>query len=121
MGLWDDVVSTTKKGVDIVGETAGDLLDKGKSVANVEKCKYNLKKAQQKLGEITYSAKRTGVENEQVINQCLAEIDTLLDQLRKLRGTEAADSFCPKCGSACKGYSNYCANCGSPLQKQEGE
>jgi len=119
MGLWDDLKDGAKKGIDFLGETAEDLYDKGKHTVKVEKCRYELKKAQQKLGELTYSYHRGTVQNDGLINECLEEIDALIEKLITLRGGGEADCFCPKCGAGCKNYNNYCARCGASLKDEE--
>lgn len=121
MGLWDDLKDGAKKGIDFLGETAEDLYDKGKLTVNIEKCRFDLRKAQQKLGELTYNYHRGEVQNDALVNECLEEIDALLAQLVALRGDEKVEAYCPKCGAACKTYNKFCARCGAKLKGDEEE
>ena len=85
MGFWDDFADTTKQVFDYTGNKADELVQKGKLKYRIEKLSYQLRQQQRKLGALVYGLKKAGKENAPLLEECMGQIDALVDQLREAR------------------------------------
>ena len=126
MGFWDDFADTTKQVFDYTGNKADKLVQKGKLKYRIEKLSYQLRQQQRKLGALVYGLKKAGKENAPLLDECMGQIDALVDQLREARSQYdsvggSKKIYCPRCGFENADYALYCVSCGQKLQEDEGE
>lgn len=115
------------------------LLDKAISVANVagkkteemvEASKLKIQEVSvnadlancyEKIGSLVYSSKKFGADNEQEIEQLLAQADELLEQLSQLQAKREEIRKvrkCPNCGASCATDAHFCSRCGMVLHEE---
>ena len=122
MSFWDEVKYNAKKGADMAADAAGDLYEKGKIRGDIEKTRDELRKQQQKLGELYYAFARSNMNNQEELEECLNKVDELLGVLRQQNAqkyTTDGKVRCRVCGAYNDAGNEYCAFCGNCMSEEE--
>lgn len=110
-----DLASKAVKGVNYVAQ-------KGKEKYNRFTLENDLSKAQRQLGAYYYNQVKMGAEHESAMTECIAKIDSILDQLNSLDEdaqpadeTVSEEKTCPVCGATVEKDAVFCSKCGTKL------
>ena len=94
------------------------VAQKGRETYDRLALENELHKAQRRLGVYYYDQARMGADHRVAMEECLTEIDGLLDRLEEMEDTSAAKTeekgpCCTGCGAACEPGAMFCAQCGT--------
>lgn len=122
MDMFDSFVSAAKDACDKAGKKTEEVVAISKLKLKCSQTKGEIEKAYGRLGKIVYDCKISGVENDELINVCVAEIKELAAQLET--DTEKLMELkklvrCKSCGFANPTGSVFCNRCGSKLDASE--
>lgn len=118
MGLLEDVVYNARAAVNAVGQKAGQIVDISKLRLNAADLNNEISKRFESLGRIVYDAQKTENSSADLVEECVAAIDDLYQQLDDVNDQIAIARNRIKCKSC--GYENtqeavYCSRCGAKL------
>lgn len=118
MGLLEDVMFNAKAAVNAVGQKAGQIVDVSKLRINAADLNNEISKRFESLGRVVYDARKTENSSQDLIEECIAVIEDLYEQLDDLNEQIAVVKNRIKCKSC--GYENvqeavYCSRCGARL------
>lgn len=122
MSVLDDVITTAKTVAAGASKKTEELMNFSKLKIASMNTNTDLSKAYQRLGVIMYDAKKNGLEVDEVIDSCTAEIDELrakLDDLNDKLNEMKRQKVCPRCGTRNNVDQVYCGGCGSKLTDEE--
>ena len=104
---------------------AKDVAQKGKEAYRRVTLENKLSKVQRQLGAYYYNQVRLGAEHESAIAECIADIDSILEELNALEAEpqavpaeqpeEEGASECPTCGNTLPEGAVFCPQCGTKL------
>lgn len=109
--LWDKAVSVAN----VAGKKTEEMVEVSKLKLQEVSVNAELEDCYQKIGSLVYRSKKSGVSNEQEIEQVIAQVDDLLVQLTELqmkRDELKKTKKCPNCGASCTTDSHFCSRCG---------
>lgn len=132
-----------EQGIDLAckaKETALDLANKGKMQAQLLDQQAKLSKAQRQLGALVYSLRKSGEDNEPLVEKYVESIDEIEQNIADLKtrmnggsytepeaevvieveddgeeDAEAETKVCPQCGQPVEGEELFCSHCGAQL------
>ncbi len=118
MGFIDDVVVNAKSAAEMVGKTAGKIVDVSKLKINLAEINAEIKESYEALGKYVYENSRTlfsedteAVAKINAIDDFIAQAEAikkdLMDKQNKLS--------CPKCGKLSGVGVSFCSECGTKL------
>lgn len=122
MGILEDVMFNAKAAVNAVGQKAGQIVDVSKLRLNAADLNNEISKRYESLGRLVYDAKKTENSSSDLVEECIAVIDDLYEQLDEVNDQIALIKNLIKCKSC--GYENsqeavFCSRCGAKLAKEE--
>lgn len=103
------------------GKKAGEAVEVSKLKINNVKINGEIQKTYEKLGAFVYKFRKSGKENNELIDMCVKEIDELLATLEEneKRINETRHKVkCPDCGALNDIQAVYCMKCGGKLQNE---
>lgn len=130
MKLFEDFIETSAKVADQVAKVAGEYIDKGKDKISVLSLENELAKAQRQLGALVYVLKKTGEENEELLNQYIDDVAKLEFQIASFKAESetheaqsdevgcsdtAATKECPSCKGTVGNCDLFCRSCGAKI------
>ena len=118
MGLFEDVVVNAKEAVNAVGKKAGQMVDISKLRLNAADLNNEISKRFEALGRVIYDAKKTDNDSTDLVNECVAAIDELYEQLEAVNDQISSlrcKVVCKECGAENPAEAAYCNKCGSKL------
>lgn len=118
MGLFEDTVINVRSVANAVGKKAGKIADISKLKINAADLENEINKRFESLGRITYDAKKTGNDDEELVEECIHGIDELYEQLDSVNNQLTAAQnkvVCPLCGNENVTGSAFCSKCGTKL------
>ncbi len=121
MGMFEDVVVNTKSVVNVVGKKAGQIVDISKLRISAADLNNDISKRFEILGRMAYDAKKTGNESNDTVNECIAAIDDLYEQLDAVNDqlTQLKNkTVCKSCGAENPQGASFCNRCGSKFDKE---
>lgn len=124
MGFIDDVVVNAKSAAEMVGKTAGKIVDVSKLKVNLTEVNADIRKKYEALGEyVAENAQALFFTNAEVTGK-VAEIDHLKEQAEAIK-KELMDKqnkiSCPKCGKLSPIGVAFCSECGTKLSDDKVE
>lgn len=122
MGLFEDVVINAKTAVTAVGKKAGQIVDVSKLRLSAANLNNEIGKRFEALGRVVYDAKKSGGDSGSLVEECIASIDDLYDQLDAVNEQLAASHsqvVCRKCGEENPASAVYCCKCGRRMADGE--
>lgn len=99
-------------------DTAGDLVDKGKTQLDRVSLENQLAKAQRQLGALVYSLKKSGETNDDLVNHymdVIADVESKLNEKEAQTAEKYCVSICPSCGAQVSDDAGFCSHCGAKL------
>lgn len=124
MDTFDEFLGKAKNLVDIAGKMTNDAVELAKLKMSRMQVNGEIQKTYEKLGAFVFKFRKSGEENTELIDICIAEIDGLLAQLdaiaNKINEIKSAIK-CPECGAVNDDESIYCAKCGAKVARAEPE
>lgn len=122
MSTFDNVVDMAKDLAGTAGKKAEKVVELSKLKLRVSQINSEVKKAYEKLGSGVYHMKKTGYEDEGLIDSVVEEIDTLAAERTRVEEKIAKlkeQVVCETCGAKNKKEAVYCIMCGSRIQDAE--
>ncbi|MBC8569811.1 zinc ribbon domain-containing protein [Zongyangia hominis] len=118
MDMFDSFVNAAKDACDKAGKMTEEVVAISKLKLKCSQTKAEIEKAYGRLGKIVFDCKKSGVENDELVAVCVAEIQALIDQLEA--DTDQLMQLkklirCKSCGYANPIGSLYCNRCGAKL------
>ena len=120
MGLLEDVVVNAKSAVNVVGKTAGKIVDISKLRISAGELNSEISKRYESLGRMVYDAQKTDNDATDLIKECVSAIDDLYEQLDAVNEQISAmrnRTICKGCGAENPQSANYCSKCGKKLEE----
>ena len=117
----NEFINTAKELADLAGKKAGEAVEVSKLKINNVKINGEIQKTYEKLGAFVYKFRKSGEENNELIDMCVKEIDELLAALEEneKRINETRHKVkCPDCGALNAIQAVYCMKCGGKLQNE---
>ena len=119
MSLFDEIRDTAKTAIDITGDKAEEIIEKGKTKFKIYKLRQRLKEAYAYLGLRVYIKNKRGEELSNAFEMQIKEIDALRRELSDLK--EQADLIkyyekCKNCGAFNDKEDEFCLSCGATLK-----
>jgi len=119
MKFFDEFRETAKAALDITGEKAEEIIEKGKTQLKIYKLRNKLKEAYAYLGLRAYIMARKGESLDGAFTMQIEEIDSLRKNISELK--EQADLIkyyekCKNCGSFNDKEDEFCLSCGAKLK-----
>ena len=117
----NEFINTAKELADLAGKKAGEAVEVSKLKINNVKINGEIQKTYEKLGAFVYKFRKSGEENNELIDMCVKEIDELLATLEEneKRINETRHKVkCPDCGALSDIQAVYCMKCGGKLQNE---
>ena len=122
MDTFDDFIGKAKNLVDLAGRKTSEAVEIAKLKMNRMQVNSEIQKTYEKLGAFVYKFRKTGDENNELIDICVNEIDGLLEKLNeiadKINEIKAAVR-CPECSAVNDDEAIYCAKCGAKMTAPE--
>ena len=81
MGLLEDVVVNAKSAVNVMGKTAGKIVDISKLRISAAELNGEISKRYESLGRMVYDAQKTDNDATDLVRECVNAIDDLYEQL----------------------------------------
>lgn len=103
---------------DTAVKTTSNLVAKGKDTAERIVLEKRLAKCQQQMGALLYSQRKTGENNEALIQRYIAETDRINEQIARLNTPEVEAvvvHVCGGCGAEVQEDAMFCGGCGQKL------
>lgn len=124
MDTFDEFLDKARNLVDIAGKKTGEAMEFAKLKLSRAQVNGEIQKTYEKLGAFVYKFKKQGDENNELVDNCIAEIDGLIEELdsieRKLNEIKSAVK-CESCGAINDMDSAFCAKCGAKIEVPEPE
>ena len=79
----NEFINTAKELADLAGKKAGEAVEISKLKINNVKINGEIQKTYEKLGAFVYKFRKSGEENNELIDMCVKEIDELLATLEE--------------------------------------
>lgn len=122
MSILDSIISQARDVATDVGKRAGDVVEVSKLKLQAISLGSDIDKVYEKLGLMVYEMVKAGTANQGLVDECVAEIDTLKAELDVIRGK--LDELhnvhrCDSCGNAVDIKAQFCPNCGALLHKPD--
>lgn len=122
MGTLDNLFNKARDVANDMGKKANDVVEVSKLKLSVVSLGSDIDKAYQKLGLMTYEMEKSGTRNNELIDGCVAEIDSLKVKLDEVN--EKVDGIrnvfrCESCGNAVDAGAQFCPMCGSLVRHPE--
>ncbi|MBQ8337962.1 MAG: zinc ribbon domain-containing protein [Oscillospiraceae bacterium] len=119
MSLFEEIRDTAKAAIDITGDKAEEIIEKGKTKLKIYKLRQKLKEAYAYLGLRVYIKNKMGEALENAFEMQLKEIDAIRQELSELK--EQADLIkyyekCKNCGAFNDKEDEFCLSCGATLK-----
>lgn len=121
MGFFDDIVINARTAATTVGQKANKLKEYSKLKYAENGIKGEIAKKKQQLGEYIYTGSKSGLMDKDAVNNFVAEIDELEEnlQITKEMITAAKNKItCEFCKAENDKSSVYCSQCGKELKKE---
>lgn len=118
MSLFDDVIVNAAAAVDAVGKKASQVVDRSKVRVSSAELKNKISAQFETLGRYVYDTHATGNTDQGVVNQYIAEITVLINELKTLQDaltTASGKIICPRCCCSNSYDSLFCKKCGATL------
>ncbi|WP_312643694.1 zinc ribbon domain-containing protein [Hydrogenoanaerobacterium sp.] len=118
MDTFDEFLGKAKNLVDLAGKKTGEAVELAKLKMSRMQLNGEIQKTYEKLGAFVYKFHKSGEDNQELIDICVGEIDSLLVQLDAIASkiNEIRSSVkCPQCGALNDEESIYCAKCGAKM------
>ncbi len=124
MASFEDFLNKAKDLAEVATQKTNDVVETSKLKYSKMQINTQVKQTYERLGNSVYLMKKSGNFNEPLLDKYVAEVDRLLDQLRK--ADQKIDDInkvitCPNCSSRNDRDAVFCSKCGSRLRRQEGE
>ena len=121
MGTIDNLIIKAKDLASAAGSKAQEVAEQTKVRVQAAQLKNDVDANYMKLGEIVYELKKSGAENEELVNMCIEEISSQLEELDELNSK--LDEMkrvlrCPECMKENPHDALYCQRCGASLKEQ---
>lgn len=119
METLDGIFSKARDVANDVGKKVNDVVEVSKLKLSVVSLGSDIDKVYQKLGLMVYEMKKSGSENRDLVDGCVAEIDALkqkLDEVNKKVDELRSVHRCESCGSVVDLAAQFCPMCGSLVQ-----
>lgn len=118
MSVLDDILVNMKSAAEAAGVAAGRLADVSRLRMAAAEARTELDKTYKRLGQAVYASTKSEADCSELIEEYIASIDELTEQLRSI--SEAADAAsartkCPACGAPARKGDLFCGKCGSEL------
>lgn len=127
--FWDDLKGKFSEAKEGAGKLAKIALDKTTNAVDITKlniakgeAENKINKLYAKIGEIIFEQYKDGKDFEDVIKECLIEIDKFKEESENLKAQIAAlksTAPCPECGQQNDKSNEFCSKCGTKLAKAE--
>ena len=119
MKFFDEFCDTARAAIDITGEKAEEMIEKGKTQVKIYKLRNKLKEAYAYLGLRAYIMARKGESLDGAFDMQVEEIDALRKNISELK--EQADLIkyyekCKNCGCFNDKEDEFCLSCGAALK-----
>lgn len=118
METFDELFDKAKTFVDIASKKTSDAVELARLRMNRAQLNGDMQKAYEKLGAFVYKFRKSGEENQDLINICVEEIDELLrkmDDIADKINIIKSSIKCPECCAVNDDESIYCAKCGARM------
>lgn len=122
MGTLDDIFNRARDVANDLGQKANDVVEISKLKLSIVSLGSDIDKVYQKLGLMVYEMVKSGSENRELIDGCVAEVDALKQKLDEVNArVDALKNVrrCDSCGNAVDISAQFCPMCGSLIQKTE--
>ncbi|MBC8545329.1 zinc ribbon domain-containing protein [Clostridiaceae bacterium NSJ-31] len=124
MDTFDEFLGKAKNLVDIAGKKTGQAVELAKLKMNRMQINSEIQKTYEKLGAFVYKFHKSGEENQDLIDICVDEIDSLIAKLNEISDkiNELKSAIrCPECGAINDEEAIYCAKCGAKMSPEPKE
>ncbi|HAN44772.1 MAG TPA: hypothetical protein DCP97_05210 [Ruminococcaceae bacterium] len=119
MNTLDLIIEKAKAALNTASKKTGEAVEYSKNKLNEMQLTAELEKAFQKLGAVTYDIRRTGKDNQKLVDICMNEIDELSKRINeikaKIKETKSTVA-CSECGKENPKDFTFCSACGAPLK-----
>ena len=120
MGILEDVVVNAKSAVNAVGKKAGIMVDISKLRISAADLNREIAERYESLGSIVYDSQKTGNSVQELIEENVAAIDELYDQLDLINAQLLQfrnKVVCKNCGRENPQEAFFCSFCGTRLKE----
>lgn len=124
MSKLDELILKAKDLAGVAGSKTQEVMELTKLHLQVTQLKSDIDANFHKLGEIVFELNKAGEQNEELIQMCVAEIESQQNELEQLtmQLNEAKNVVkCPQCMAANPKGALFCARCGASLNLENAE
>lgn len=124
MGILEDVVVNAKSAVNAVGKKAGIMVDISKLRISAADLNREIAERYESLGRVIYDSQKTGTPSDELVEECVAAIDELYDQLDLINAQLLEfrnKTVCKNCGKENPQEAFFCSYCGTRLREEKAE
>lgn len=124
MSFVDKVIHSAKNMANAASEKAGEVYEIGKLRLALASLNSDLDAAYTQLGRLEYDARRNKNDNTVLIEACLAEIDSIqqdMDSLTQEIAEATGERVCPHCAESVAADAAYCPKCGAKMEAKAAE
>lgn len=119
MDFLDDVVYGAKNAASAVSKASKDIVDVSRLRLNASELRGDITKQYEALGRLVYDAKKDGTDVSDMVDECVANIDTMYKRLVEIKekiATTMNRRRCPSCGAVNTKEAIYCNRCGKRIK-----
>ena len=124
MAFFDDLRDRASDAAVVASKAMSDVYEATKIRMAIAEKKGVLKTLHKELGEIVYKAYKAGDASAEAIEDKVAEIDGVAEEIAALNDQQMKIKkvkVCAGCGSQVPEDCNFCPKCGSEIAKDEAE
>lgn len=118
MDFLDDVVCGAKNAASAVSRASKDIVDVSRLRLNAAELRGEITKQYEALGRLVYDAKKDGTDVEDMVNECVANIDAMYKrsvEIKEKIATTMNRCRCSSCGAVNAKGAIYCNRCGKKM------
>ncbi len=122
MDIIDYVVIGTKNAADAVSKTSKDIIELSKLRFTAAELSNEINKKYEALGRMIYDARMSGANADDMIGECVANIDAAYRRLDEVNEKIATTMKCRRCSSCSSVNSKdaiYCNRCGKRMDDKK--
>ncbi|MCD8049794.1 MAG: zinc ribbon domain-containing protein [Clostridia bacterium] len=124
MAFLDDIKDKASDAAVVAGKAVNEIYEATRIKMAIAEKKGTVKAIYREIGEAVYASVKNGEDASDVIEDKVAEIDAIFEEIEALRDRQMKIKklrVCASCGSSVPDDCKFCPKCGSELDASEEE